>query len=423
MTILRTALFVLLCGFSFGTAVADPGLPTVKPEKVGLSSERLERMTTHFQRYVDEGKLAGLTVAIARKGKLAYLKTMGWADIEAKRPVTPDTIFRIFSMTKPVIAVAVMSLVEEGRLGLDDPVSEYLPAFTNSKVYEGEETDGPRLEAQETPITVYHLLTHTSGLTYRTFSPGYVGDQYSDRDIGDPARSLAEMAEVAAALPLSVQPGTVYQYGISYDILCRIIEIVTGRTLSDFLQQRLFDPLRMSDTHFIVPANKRERLAEIYEVSKTGKPVLHSNERTRTAFQESANLQSEFHGLVTTVGDYLRLSQMLLNGGHLDGTRILSRKTVELMTTSQLAYDQLAFIRRFTPGYGIGLGFGVLDDVAASQTLGSRGEYFWMGSANTYFFVDPEEDIAAVLFSQFEPVLTYPLRDELKTLTYQAIID
>lgn len=416
-------LAVLIVASFHRPVAAEPGLPTVKPEEVGLSPERFARIDSHMQAYVDDGKLGGVTFAIARRGKLAYFKTFGWANVESERPVERDTLFRIQSMTKPITAVAAMILVEEGRLKLSDLVSKFIPAFADVKVYAGEGADGPLLEPPDTPVSIHHLLTHTSGLTYAAYDPGPVGKIYEQNDMLSPRRSLEELSELAARLPLSRQPGSGYQYGISYDVLARIIEVVSGQSFGDFLEQRVFDPLDMHDTHFVVPAEKRERFAEIYKISKDGRLIPAENEVHRTRYQESARLELGGGGLAATAGDYLRFSQMVLNGGALHGKRILSRKTIELMTVNHLSDAQRAFINRFLPGVGVGLGFLVVTDVAATGVSGSRGVLSWDGGANTYFIIDPAEELIAILFTQMGPFGLYPLREELKVFTYQAIAD
>lgn len=420
----RILAFAVLIFTTFqGGATAEPGLPRAKPEEVGLSSQRLERITTHFQRYVDEGKLAGVTFAIARRGKLAYLKTMGWADIEAKRLVTPDTIFQIQSMTKPITAVAAMTLVEEGRLRLSDPVSNYLPEFADVKVYAGEGPSGMILEDPVRSMTIHDLLTHTSGLTYGIYDQSPVGDLYREADELDPRRTLEELSHLGASLPLSRQPGSTYQYGISFDVLARVIEVVTDRRFGEFLSERIFNPLEMVDTHFIVPREKKARFSEVYMISDSGALAPSDGKHVRDRFQEGAKLELGGGGLVSTVGDYLRFSQLLLNRGALDGVRIISPKTVALMTSNQLPDEKLAFIHRYTPGWGVGFGVGILNDLGKAGHLGSLGGYRWDGGANTYFFVDPHEDLIVVLLTQFRPFGVYPLREEMMNLTYQAIVD
>lgn len=417
------AFIVLTLTAVSGTAFAEPGLPRAVPEEVGLSSERLERVTAHFTRYVDEGKLAGLTVAIARHGKLAYFKTFGAADIEAELPADKDTLYRLYSMTKPITAVAVMMLVEEGRLRLSDPISQYLPEFAGVKVYAGEGPDGMVLEDPNTPISVRHLLTHTSGLTYGNYDQSAVGALYRQADELNPGRSLPDLTTMAAALPLALQPGGDYQYGISFDVLGRVIEVISGKSFGEFLRERVFEPLGMEDTQFFIGADKRRRFAQIYEISDDGNLVPWSDQTGTTRFLPTAKLESGGGGLVSTAGDYLRFSQMLLNGGVLGGTRILSRASITMMTTNQLLDENLAFIHRYTPGWGVGYGLGILNDIGAMGHLGSVGGYRWDGGGNTYFFVDPTEDLVVLLLTQMRPFGLYPLREEMMNLTYQAIVD
>lgn len=401
---------------------AASGLPTAPPESLGFAPDRLARIDTALQRYVDQKTLAGVTVVIARDGKAAYEHSAGMADREAARPMRPDTLARFYSMTKPVTAVAVMMLVEEGRLRLTDRLADYLPEFADPRVLVGE---GPETEKAARPILVHHLLTHTSGLTYGggLFAQTPVGKLYDAAQVQRPDRTLAEFSTLIASLPLAVQPGTSYNYGVSTDILGRLVEVVSGQPFDQFVKQRIFEPLAMADSSFTLPPEKADRFAALYEKAPEGglRPVSAAQQLSR--FRADAKLISGGGGMISTADDYLRFCQMLLNGGELDGERLLSPKTIDLMTTGQLARDQTASLQSFMPGYGVGLGFAVLEDLGRSQLPGSVGEYNWAGAANTFFFIDPRENLIALLVTQHYPAGTLPLREDLKALVYQALTE
>ncbi|MGE0665189.1 MAG: serine hydrolase domain-containing protein [Sphingomonadales bacterium] len=410
---------------TFPAAVFAAGLPSAPPESLGFSPERLKRVDALMQRYVDEKKMAGMTIAIARDGKVAYLRSAGMADIAAKRPMQGDTIARYYSMTKPITAVAALMLVEEGKLRLDDELTDYLPEFKDVKVYAGKNADGTmKLEAPAKPIRVRDLFTHTSGFTYADMGDQTpVGGAYEKADLMRPDRTLEDFSKLVATLPLRVQPQTDYTYGVSTDILGRVIEVVSGQPFDVYLKERIFGPLGMTDTDFTVPPDKLDRFAEIYEMAPGGGIEPDKDDDPRIRFRQGAKFHSGGGGLVSTVGDYLRFCQMLLNGGELDGVRILSPKTIELMTAPQLDDDQLAFMNKFMPGYNTGLGVAVLTDLGRSQLPGSIGEYNWAGAASTVFFIDPREKVIAILITQLFPGLRYPVREELKALTYQALVE
>ncbi|MEN3974837.1 serine hydrolase domain-containing protein [Emcibacter sp. SYSU 3D8] len=413
--------------FSLSTGALAAGLPAAPPAQLGFSPERLKRIDALMQRYTEQQKLAGMTIAIARDGKLAYLHSEGMADIAAGRPIRQDTIFRFYSMSKPITAVAALQLVEQGKLRLDDALAEHLPEFRDVKVYAGENADGSmKLEAPAKPIRIRDLFTHTSGFTYAgMFDQTPVGAAYETADIMRADRTLQEFSKVIAGLPLTIQPQTTYNYGVSTDILGRVIEVVSGEPFDAYLRAHVFEPLGMADTAFTVPADKLERFAEIYEAKPGGglQPVADDEVRTRFRADAGARLNSGGGGLTSTVGDYLRFSQMLLNGGELDGVRILGPKTVALMTAPALPMDRMGAMAAFMPGYTTGLGVAVLVDLGRSELPGSVGEFNWAGAASTYFFIDPKEKLIAILLTQHFPPTQYPLREELKAITYQALVE
>lgn len=412
---------VLLLGLAAFPAFAG-GLPAGDPESLGFSPERLARIDGAMQRYVGEGKLAGINIAVARDGKLVYDKSVGMADTARNLPMASDTLVRIYSMTKAVTVVAAMTLVEEGRIHLTDPVSKYLPEFAGTGVYVDGGPDAPKTRPPKVPPKIFHLMTHTSGLTY---PGGYdktpVGKIYDRKDVFHAGNTLEQLSKKTASIPLTDEPGE-FHYGASIDILGRVIEVVSGKPLDVFLKERLFSPLKMNDTMFTVPATLRGRFAELYTTGPDGKLAVLTQGAGLGLYETNAKLLSGGGGLVSTTADYLRFCQMMLNGGVLDGARILSPKTVQLMTRGQVSPEHRGSLADSSPGYDMGLGFGVLEDVGASGMPGSAGEFRWGGAASTEFFIDPRENIVAVLSTQYMPSSAYPLREHMKALIYQALV-
>ena len=404
-------------GFAFD------GLPDAKPEDVGLSSERLKRIDKWIENYASSGKLAGLSVAIIRHGKVAYVGKAGLADIENNVRVQDDTIFRIFSMTKPITAVALMILVEEGKVHISDPVETYLPEFKNVMVYTGRDKNGKViLEKPRRAMTIRDLLSHTSGLSYGlTNEP--IDQIYKESGVFTLHQTLSEFTAKLATLPLVSHPGDAWRYAFGLEVMGRIIEVVSGMPFDAFMQTRILDPLGMKHTYFYLPPEERGRLAQVYFPGKNGEGLQIGKPpkgREQDYTRENVKLVSGGAGLVATMGDYLRFTQMLLNGGELNGVRILGPKTVELMMLDHVR-PSIGPKPGGISGYGFGLGGAVLRNVATSQYPGSVGEYTWAGSASTVFWVDRKEDLGVVLMAQLNPSDTYPLRKELKILVYQAL--
>ena len=399
------------------------------PEQVGLSSERLARIDGWAQRLVDDGKLAGLTTAVIRRGQLAHLHSCGLADRAAGVAMTPDTIVRIYSMTKPLTSVAILMLYEQGLFQLDDPVSRFLPAFAAMRVVSGGQRGKPETVPALRGITVRDLLTHTSGLTYGFMQSTLLDEAYREHgiDFQTAECSLGELVERAAALPLLAQPGAEWNYSIATDVLGHLVAVLSGEPFGEFLRRRVIEPLGMVDTGFHVPAQKHARFAANYGRGKDGGLALLDDPAT-SRFLAPPAICSGGGGLVSTVGDYLRFCQFMLNRGELDGARLLGRKTVALMTANHLRGDMAAMgMPRFSEssyeGIGFGLGFSVMLDPARAQIVGSPGEFAWGGAASTAFWVDPAEDMAVVLLTQLMPSSAYPIRRELRVLAYAAITD
>ncbi len=402
----------------------------IDPEKVGLSSERLARIEDHFARYVDDGRLAGWLAAVSRRGQLAYVARRGMRDREAGAPVETDTLWRWYSMTKPVTSVAAMMLYEEGAFDLRDPVGRWIPSLADPQVYLAGPPAKPVTRPATEPIRIWHLLTHTAGLTYGFHHVHPVDAMYRQAGFewGQPQHmDLAACVDAWAALPLMFDPGSEWAYSVATDVLGRLVEVVSGQPLDELFRTRILDPLGMSDTAFWVGGDRADRVAALYGA--------HPDSRLATAMDGSAALSpramlSGGGGLVGSAGDYHRFTQMLLRGGELDGVRILGPRTVRYMTTNHLPggadlehFGRKLFAETNYDGIGFGLGFSVTDDAAAAKVLGSVGEYGWGGAASTAFWVDPAEELTVTFFTQLMPSSTHPIRAELKALVYQSIIE
>lgn len=406
-------------------------LPLVSPEQVGLSAERLSRIGTWMKGWVDAGKLPGATVCVMRRGELAFAETYGKMDVERNKPMRPDTIVRIYSMTKPLTSTAIMMLYEEGRFQLDDPISKFIPAFANQRVFMGGSRGKMDLVPAERDITFRDLLSHTSGLTYGMMEANAVDALYRAKEGGvdfqTSTSTLREVVENAAKLPLIAQPGKAWNYSISTDVLGYLVEVISGMPFEKFLVEKVIKPLGMVDTDFYVPKEKHDRLAANYTAGRDGKLQL-IDDPAKSRYLAPRTVNSGGGGLAGTAADYLRFCKFMLNKGELDGVRLLGRKTVELMTTNHLKGDMgdmgaPRFSESTYLGIGFGLGFSVMLDPAKAQIVGTPGEFAWGGAASTAFWCDPKEDMAVVLLTQLMPSSTYPLRRELRVLTYQAIVD
>jgi CubicO group peptidase (beta-lactamase class C family) len=406
----------LLLVLLLAAPLAAQQLPTAPPESVGLSSDRLERLHDAMQRLVDGRQVAGVVTLVARQGKVADVNAVGWQDVESRTPMRPDTIFRIASMTKPVTSVAVMMLYEEGRLALTDPVSRFLPAFKSPKVLSTSEGATTTVPARR-EITIRDLLTHRAGLTYVFLATGPIGEAYRAAGVSDGLKdtpgTIGENIDRLAAQPLVHHPGEAWTYSLSTDVLGRLVEVVSGTSYDAFLRDRIFKPLGMNDTGFDVPESKWSRLATVYAPDGSGgiRPMKDPESFGNT-------VMSPISAYKAPKRYYARFAQMLLNGGELDGVRILSPKTVELMTTSHTADLPSGGI--LGPASDFGLGFSVMMDLGASQTLGSVGMYGWSGIYGTNFWVDPEEQLVALVMVQRYP--GSPVAPLFQTMTYQAIV-
>lgn len=396
------------------TAPQTPPLPQAKPASLGLSPTRLQSMSDAFKREIDKGTVPGLTVMVARRGQIGWFEALGRQNPAQSAPMTRDSIFRIFSMTKPIVSIGIMQLVEDGYLLLSEPLIKYLPEFSEQKV--GVENNG-RLELVPLarPITIHDLLRHTSGLTNDTAGNGPVQQMYRQSRIRDRTISNAEHATVVADLPLICQPGAEWNYSRSTDILGRIIEIVSGKSLSAYLTERILAPLQMAETAFHTGPENAGRLAEPFANDPwTGEPIKLFN------MLEQPVMQSGGGGLVSTTMDYARFCQMLLGGGTLDGSRIIGRKTLRLMASNHLDASVKIGGTLLSPGHGFGLGFAVRTDDGMAPFAGSAGQFFWSGVGGTFFWIDPAEDLFAVFMMQ-GPGQREHLRTMLRSLVYAAV--
>ena len=402
------------------------------PTELGVDPGRLARIDTHLARYVDEGRLAGWQVLVTRRGKTVHSSVYGARDLEAGLPVEPDTLWRIYSMTKPVTAVATMQLYEQGLLRLNDEVSRFLPEFADMRVLVGGNADQPKTVPATEPMRLWHLLTHTAGLTYAFTRSSVLDEMYKARgadQLVDWDADLAEMCRRWGSLPLLFEPGTAWNYSVATDVLGRVLEVVTGQSLEEVFAERVFGPLGMKETRWWVDTDDAHRLAALYVPHPATGRALRHDDLGQHALSRPAML-SGGGGLVSTAADYARFTQLLLRGGELDGVRLLGTRTLRWMTRNHLpggrdlgALSTGGFAETSFDGIGFGLGFATVEDPLPAKTLMSRGEFFWGGAASTAFWVDPAEEITASLFTQLLPSSTHPLRPQLRQLVYSALVD
>ena len=403
--------------------------PTTNPESVGLSTGRLERIRPWMQGYMDAGKLAGASVLVARAGEIAWVAAAGYADIEQRRRFETGHLLRFYSMTKPVTSVAAMMLYERGLFQLDDPVARFIPALGDMQVHVSGEGDDMRCEPARRPVTIHQLLTHSAGFTYGLDNDHPVSRLYRERrtDFYPTDGALDEVVSRLACLPLVHHPGERWNYGVATDVLGRLVEVVSGERLDSFFAEHILGPLGMNDTAFQVPPGKRERLARLYGPSNSGGLTLLEPPEVSPYFDKVTTFAGGA-GLISTLGDYFRFTEMLRRGGELDGVRLLGRKTVQYMTRNHLPGDlaemgQETFNETTYAGIGFGIGFAVVQDPARAAVLTSVGEYHWGGAASTAFWIDPAEDLTVIFLTQLLPSSTWPLRRELRALVYSALID
>jgi CubicO group peptidase (beta-lactamase class C family) len=404
----------------------DKDLPAAKPEKVGMSAERLMRLTEGMKQFSEQGRLSGTVTMVARQGKVVHFEASGMRDIAAGAPMQKDSIFRIYSMSKPITGVAMMMLFEEGKWQLNDPVSKHIPEFAGLKVYSGTDANGtPILKEQDRPMTMRDLMSHTAGFSYGVFSDTPVDKLQREADVLNNDITLDEMIKRTATLPLLYQPGARWHYSISVDIQGYLVQKLSGMRFEDFLAQRIFKPLNMKDTAFYVPQEKVSRFAEVYTYDKAGKlqPLRGGFNRD---FTKPPMLPSGGGGLVSTASDYMRFCQMLLRGGEFNGVRLLSPRTVELMRTNVLPGN----MPTMAPGAQFGLDFAVTTDVVAAGGYYGKGTFWWGGAAGTWFWIDPANELIMIGMIQqmggtgATAVAGMPdVRGLSRVWTYQSIVE
>ena len=430
---IKQLLLLATCSTWLCSIFAADNLPFVEPESVGFSSDQLAKIENHFQGRVDRGEIAGIVTLVARKGKIAHLSAVGYQDVVQNIPMETDTLFRIFSMTKPIASTALMMLYQDGYFQLTDPLSKFIPEFANLRVLRDPNGSITRTEEMDREPTVQDILRHTAGFSHGLGTQEY-DEAFLDSGIFRPETSLEEMMEALADLPLMNQPGSAYRYSIGPDVALRLVEIMSDMPADEYLQQKIFDRLGMSETGYVVEADDANRLAPVHWL-KDGNLVPINEEYgspnggvlVEDWLLNNYTLDHEFKGgslgLVSTAADYWRFAQAILNGGELNGQRILGPKTVNYMSQNHLTEQQN---QTFSPGLGFGLGFATIEDPTAAgvQYVSSEGTFYWSGAAATMFWIDPSEDIVVVAMTQHRGVPgTGRLRGELNALIYGALID
>ena len=413
------------------------------PESAGMSRAALDRLEQHLKlRYLDSGRFPGTQLLIYRRGKIVHSTVQGFADVERKVPVKDDTIYRIYSMTKPITSVAFMMLVEEGRVAIDEPVHKYIPEWKNLGVFQAGTAPPFLTKPPSRPMLIVDLLRHTSGLTYGFQQRSNVDAAYREMKIGEveKAGTLQSMIDDLAKMPLEFSPGEAWNYSVSTDVIGYLIGKISGKPFEQFLKERIFEPLDMNDTDFFVPAGKAHRLAACYSADPQGGMTFHAADRkggltlqddpTKSSFLSPPSFISGGGGLCSTAADYLTFCRALLNGGELGGVRLIGPKTLALMTSNHLpggldlpGMSRSLFSEATYNGMGFGLGFAVTMDPAQTLIAGSPGEFNWGGAATTSFFIDPAEELITIFMTQVIPSSAYPLRRELRTMVYAAITD
>lgn len=395
-------------------------LRTATPESVGMDADRLERVRDVFERRIQDGKMVGGVWLVARRGRVVHFDAIGHADVEADKPMKTDTLFRIYSMTKPITSVAVMMLYEEGHFQLNDPVSKYIPKLADLQVYVDDGTEDGGREKPTRKVSIADLLSHRGGLTYGLFGNSTVDKLYRKTNVLD--NNLEELIDDLSGLPLLSHPGEKWHYSVSTDVLGRLVEVLSKKTLQDFFQQRIFEPLGMTDTDFYVPESKLDRFPVNYRWNWSGERSI-ADHPSQSSYRKMPTFLSGGGGLVSSTADYYRFCQMLLNGGELDGKRLLGAKTVEIMTMDHLDNTKPPKSGvTVGSGAGFGLGFRVVTDASQNERLVSPGTYGWGGMASTAFFIDPHEKLIGIVMSQKLPT-DMRIRDEFQTAVYQALIE
>ena len=407
---------VVLAAMSLPQAAED--VVIAEPESVGMSSDRLQRINTYFQKYIDSNQIAGAVTLIARKGKVVHFEAQGWRHKEEGVKMTRDTIFEMASMTKPIVSTALMMLFEEGHFLLDDPISNWIPEYENHRVRVNTDGVRPMVVPEVRPVTMRHVLTHSSGLTLNSEEMGL-----NERELnyatnhGKGWETLQEQVVHAAVIPGAFQPGDEWQYGSSTDYVAVLVEKISGMSIRDFLHERIFDPLGMADTYYYVPHEKVNRVAAVYRPNGDGQIELSRSPE----LVEPTKMFRGVSGLNSTAADYYRFAQMIANGGELDGTRLLGRMTVDNMISNHIGAGKSVYIR--SRGYGFGLGFGVLINPAEAHDALSVGSYTWGGAYGTLYWADPVEDLIGIMLIQIRPYSHFNIRPMFSNVVTQAVVD
>lgn len=415
--LLVAALFLLIAA----QFAAAGELPTAKPKDVGLDADKIQQAHDAVQALIDKKEMAGVVIAVARKGKVVMFEALGEIEAGSGKAMKSNTIVRIYSMTKPITTVAAMILVDKGKIGLDDPVSKYLPEFKDPRVHSGKDKSDETVEVKREP-TVRDLMRHTAGLTYGIFGNAPVDQLYKKQGVFAPGDTLQDMMTKLGKLPLMYQPGSRWHYSVATDVLGRVVEVASDKPLDEFFAERIFKPLDMKDTGFFVPEDKLDRFAANHGIDAKEKKLTATETAAKSRYRTTPKMLSGGGGLVGTARDYLRFCQMLLSGGELDGVRILKKETVAEMTKNQLGEEAMKAKNggKADVGDGFGLGFGVRvgkDDPAAGKAV---DEYYWGGAASTHFWISPKQDLVVVALEQFMPNRP-KLAQAIKPLIYQAV--
>ena len=421
MLLMMSLLVACSANTTISLDIGDRDLVNASPESVGMDSDRLDRVTAAMQEFVDDGLLSGAVTMVARDNKIVHFESVGQRDIEAGSAMTNDTIFRIYSMSKPITGVALMMLYEEGMFKLSDPVEKHLPEFKDMQVFAGMDDDGNMItEPSGHPMTIRELMSHTGGLTYGIFAQSPVDNMYVDAGMLDTTMPLSEMVARLGKIPLKHQPGSAWEYSVSVDVQGYLVEKLAGQSFGSFLEERIFTPLKMTDTDFHVPTDKADRFAQMY-VNSAESLLTPSEMFAGADFLVDPVLEGGGGGLVSSTMDYMRFSQMLLNGGELDGIRILAPLTVDLMHRDQLP-DAVKSIGLGNRGTTFGLDFAIIEDTVEAEGY-SKGEYFWGGAAGTWFWIDPVENLVFIGMIQQAGPMIPDVRGTSKRLLYQSIMD
>jgi CubicO group peptidase (beta-lactamase class C family) len=420
MRISAALLLVVPIATVLSCAGRRPALPRMEPAANGFSEIGLDSIAPALQAFVDSGKVAGIYAVIARNGSISYERTFGYADLERRVPLRRDAVFRIFSMTKPIVAVGALRLVDQGKLKLDDPVAKYIPAFANVKVFAGGSADAPLLRNVDSAMTIRHLLTHTSGLAYG-LTRSAVDTIFLRASVYNSATTLEQFADSVAKLPLHFTPGTRWTYSSAIDVVGRVIEVASGKTLDRFLDDEVFRPLEMRNTAFRWNDDLLKRATVLYGRGPDQRLQAMTGGLMRM-YEDTARFLWASGGLLSTPDDFLRFAQMILNGGELNGVRVLSQQSVTELTRNQLSPQLMPQGRSMlAPGYGFGLAGSVLVDSAKSEMPGAPGIYRWSGYVGTYFWIDPRNKLIGMVWTQFSPGAGYPLEERFQRLVYAAM--